>query len=95
MTTDYNLLFFDKDGNFLGSAADNNPLSGRPIELADMSGDGDEVQIVVARATTPASGTQTADHIRYVMFGGWLVDKFGVPWMVNTIPAAGWKPPKG
>ena len=24
-------------------------------------------------------------------FGG-LVDKFGVPWMVNTIPQEGWKP---
>ncbi len=24
-------------------------------------------------------------------FGG-LIDKFGVPWMVNTIPAEGWQP---
>ena len=24
-------------------------------------------------------------------YGG-LVDKFGVPWMVNTIPGEGWKP---
>ena len=24
-------------------------------------------------------------------FGG-LIDKFGVPWMVNTMPSAGWKP---
>ena len=24
-------------------------------------------------------------------YGG-LIDKFGVPWMVNTMPAAGWKP---
>jgi len=23
---------------------------------------------------------------------GSLVDRFGVPWMVNTMPAAGWKP---
>lgn len=27
-------------------------------------------------------------------FGG-LVDRFGVPWMVNTIPAADWTPPQG
>jgi PhnB protein len=24
-------------------------------------------------------------------FGG-LIDKFGVPWMINTIPQEGWKP---
>ena len=26
---------------------------------------------------------------------GALVDRFGVPWMVNTIPSADWKPAKG
>lgn len=26
-------------------------------------------------------------------FGG-LTDKFGIPWMINTIPAAGWTPKK-
>jgi PhnB protein len=26
---------------------------------------------------------------------GSLVDKFGVPWMINTIPSAGWKPKQG
>lgn len=26
---------------------------------------------------------------------GSLVDKFGIPWMINTIPVAGWKPPQG
>lgn len=26
---------------------------------------------------------------------GSLVDKFGVPWMVNTIPTGDWKPPQG
>jgi PhnB protein len=24
---------------------------------------------------------------------GSLIDKYGIPWMINTIPAAGWKPP--
>ncbi|HEV2082754.1 MAG TPA: VOC family protein [Brevundimonas sp.] len=27
-------------------------------------------------------------------FGG-FVDRFGVPWMINTIPSADWKPPHG
>lgn len=26
---------------------------------------------------------------------GALVDRFGVPWMVNTVPAADWKPAQG
>lgn len=26
---------------------------------------------------------------------GSLVDKFGVPWMINTIPSAGWTPSQG
>ena len=26
---------------------------------------------------------------------GALVDRFGVPWMVNTVPGAGWQPAKG
>ncbi len=26
---------------------------------------------------------------------GALVDKFGIPWMVNTIPSGDWKPPQG
>ncbi|MDH5823561.1 VOC family protein [Luteimonas sp. RD2P54] len=26
---------------------------------------------------------------------GSLVDRFGVPWMVNTVPAADWKPAQG
>jgi PhnB protein len=26
---------------------------------------------------------------------GSLIDKFGVPWMVNVVPSADWKPPQG
>jgi len=26
---------------------------------------------------------------------GSLIDRFGVPWMVNVIPSAEWKPPQG
>ena len=26
---------------------------------------------------------------------GSLIDRFGVPWMVNVIPSADWKPPQG
>lgn len=26
---------------------------------------------------------------------GNLVDRFGIPWMINTIPSADWRPPQG
>jgi PhnB protein len=26
---------------------------------------------------------------------GTLTDKFGIPWMINVIPSADWKPPQG
>ena len=50
-TTDFNLLVFDDDGTFLGALSDLNTLSGRPSELADLSGLPD-VQIVISRAGT-------------------------------------------
>jgi hypothetical protein len=79
VTTDYNLLFFDANGHFLGASADNNPLSGRPIELAEIIGNGDPVQVVIARATTPPPGSPTAERIRYVMFGPWQIEEFRQP----------------
>ena len=33
VTTDFNLLLFDAEGAFIGAIADQNTLSGRPIEL--------------------------------------------------------------
>ena len=41
VTTDYNLLFFDAHGHFIGASADHNQLSGRPIEIAGIAGAGD------------------------------------------------------
>ena len=67
--TDFNLLFFDANGKFIGAAAENNLVTGRPIELAQVSGTFD-VQMVIARANTPPPGILAADHLRYVWFGG-------------------------
>ena len=50
-TTDFNLLVFDDEGAFLGALSDLNTLSGRPSELADLSGLPD-VQIVISRTGT-------------------------------------------
>jgi hypothetical protein len=64
-TTDFNLLFFGEDGEFLGATTDENPLTGRPNELFDLEGPG-EVQMVIARAGT---GPMGATRLRNVMFG--------------------------
>ncbi len=67
VTTDFNLLFFDTNGNFLFSANDNNLVSNRPIETLGVSGTR-TVQLVVARANTPPAIPTPASRIRYVWF---------------------------
>ncbi len=64
-TTDFNLLFFSEDGQFLAATTDENPLTGRPNELFDLEGPG-KVQMVIARAGT---GPMGATRLRNVMFG--------------------------
>jgi hypothetical protein len=63
VTTDFNLLLFDKDGSFLGSIADANRLSGRPQEITSLAGL-PEVQLVVSRAGT---GPMGATRMRNVL----------------------------
>ncbi len=58
VTTDFNLLFFDMDGNFVGALADANRLSGRPSEIAGLGGPA-QLQMVISRAGTgPFGATQ-------------------------------------
>jgi hypothetical protein len=64
VTTDFNLLFFSEDGEFVGSAAEENPLTGRPDELFDLEGPG-KVQMVISRAGTGPVG---ATRLRNIMF---------------------------
>jgi len=51
VSTDFNLLFFDMAGNFVGALADANRLSGRPSEIASLGGPAD-LQMVISRAGT-------------------------------------------
>jgi hypothetical protein len=73
--SDFNLLFFDTKGKFLGAVAENNVATNRPIEIAFVQGVLD-VQLVIARAHKPPAGAPAADHLRYVWFDGGSVKEF-------------------
>ncbi len=66
--SDYNLLFFLSTGEYIGALAEQNTLTNRPIELGGINATV-TVQIVIARANTPAPSRNVADRIRYVGFG--------------------------
>jgi Subtilase family len=73
--TDFNLLFFDVNGNYLGAFAENNLATSRPIEVGQLVGTFD-VQMVIARANIPPRGVRTADRLRYVWFDGGTVGEY-------------------
>jgi len=66
--SDYNLLFFRTTGQFLGALAEANTLTNRPLELGGINAT-IGIQLVIARANTPAPSRHVADRIRYVGFG--------------------------
>jgi len=65
VTTDFNALLFDADGNFLTAIADQNILTGRPQELASLSGI-PGVQLVITKAGTGKTGVK---RLRNIMNG--------------------------
>jgi hypothetical protein len=73
--SDFNLLFFDTKGRFLGAVAENNRVTNRPIELGVLFGTFD-VQMVISRANKPPQGVPAADHLRYVFFDGGFPKEF-------------------
>ena len=72
ITQDFNLLFFDTNGNFLEAEASNNFANNRPYEIwvPDLSSNG-QVQLVIARANTTAPAN-AANHMKIVFFGNGL-----------------------
>ena len=65
VSTDFNLLIFDAQGNYLGAIADLNTFSGRPSEIASLAGI-PEIQLVIARH---GSGRPGATRLRNVLNG--------------------------
>jgi hypothetical protein len=71
VTTDFNILFFDPDGNFIEALGSNNIANNRPIELASLSFSTSQVQLVISRSNIPTA-PQPADQLKYVFFGNGL-----------------------
>ena len=71
VTTDFNVLFFDPDGNFIEALGSNNIANNRPIELASLSFSTSQVQLVISRSNIPTA-PKPATQLKYVFFGNGL-----------------------
>jgi hypothetical protein len=74
-STDLNLLVFDGNGKFITATTDLNQLTGTPIELLDLAGQG-ALQFVVAKANTDGGSATT---LRYQMFDALQYDEYRQP----------------
>ncbi len=80
VTTDFNVLLFDADGSYIGAVADDNPLSGRPLEVAGLGGPG-EIQMVISRSGTGPVGATMLRNI-------WQGDAYQLEYADPLSPAA-------
>ncbi len=80
VTTDFNVLLFNPDGSYIGAIADNNPLSGRPQELASLS-QIPNIQLVISRAGTGPVG---ASVLRNILNGDMYFDEYVDPQATTT-----------
>lgn len=65
VTTDYNVLLFQRNGAFVGSLSDLNTASGQPSEIGQLAGQS-SLQMVIAKA---GKGAPTAKRLRVVLNG--------------------------
>ncbi len=72
VTTDFNILFFNANGQFIGGTGENNIQTNRPVEIAQIlpsqTTAGNIVQVVIARSNTPPPNPTPASRVRYVTF---------------------------
>lgn len=80
ITTDYNLLVFDEQGNYLStlSGTDNSFSTGQPIEIVDLEPDTSYQVVISLRSAAPPS----ARHLRFINFGGGTITG---PYLSNDV----------
>ncbi len=75
-TTDFNLLVFDEDGNFVAPLGSDNTLTGQPNEVANLPDFAPKAQIVIAKATP---GETPVTEIGYINNGGIYTEEYFDP----------------
>lgn len=80
ITTDYNLLVFDENGNYLStvSGRDNSFSTGQPIEIVDLNPDTTYQLVISLRSAAPPN----ARHLRLISFGGGVITG---PYLTNNV----------
>ncbi len=71
VTTDFNVLFFDMNGNYLSAVAADNFQTNQPVEFTSTIPypvGASSIQMVITRANTPVG--PAASRLRYVFFDG-------------------------
>ena len=76
VSTDFNALLFDADGEFVGSVDEVNSLTGRPSEISPVLGGISDLQLVISRH---GSGPVGATQLRNVLFGNLFIDEYSDP----------------
>jgi hypothetical protein len=71
VTTDYNLLVFDQNGNYLSSLSgtDNSFSTGHPLEIVDLNPNTNYQLAISLRS----GGSQAARHLRIISFGSGVI----------------------
>jgi hypothetical protein len=78
-TTDFNALFFDEGGTYLGAIGDDNTLTGQPNEVFALNFSNSattELQMVLAKATP---GATPVSEIAYINNGGVYTEEYFNP----------------
>lgn len=76
VTSDFNILLFGANGQFITAATENNVATARPLEIVSVNGSG-TIQVVFSRSNTPPALPTPASVLRCLFFdSGRLLEHF-------------------